>query len=229
MNIIDIACVAVMAVSVIYGMYRGFISGVLSLAALIGAVALSFHFYPRLAEVLRGNETLVATLLYYTDAASRLGQLNLTMMTVADTSRESLLQMLQNTKLPEAFQRAFLRSVQGADGSERVSQVLSQTIVNASISILSFLICFFAFYLVGLLIIHLIAYVFEFPVLRHLDSLVGGAFGFLRGWLLLMVLFILVPIVLSVVPADALSELFASSKLRPWFDSRLIMTILGVG
>ena len=36
MNVIDILILAALAVSVIFGMYRGFISGVLSVAALIG-------------------------------------------------------------------------------------------------------------------------------------------------------------------------------------------------
>ena len=75
-NLIDWICVAVLALSVLYGMYRGFISGVLSLAALVGAIAGSFFLYPKLSEILSKNETLVATLLYYTDAASRIGRLD---------------------------------------------------------------------------------------------------------------------------------------------------------
>lgn len=42
MNIMDIVILAVLGVSVIFGMYRGFISGVLSVATLIGAAAAAF-------------------------------------------------------------------------------------------------------------------------------------------------------------------------------------------
>lgn len=42
MNIIDILIMAVLGVSLIFGLYRGFISGVLSVAALIGAAAAAF-------------------------------------------------------------------------------------------------------------------------------------------------------------------------------------------
>ena len=42
MNIIDILILAVLGVSLIFGLYRGFISGVLSVAALIGAAAAAF-------------------------------------------------------------------------------------------------------------------------------------------------------------------------------------------
>ena len=228
-NLIDWFCALVLALSVLYGMYRGFISGVLSLAALVGAIAGSFLFYPGLAEFLSGNETLVATLLYYTDAASRLGRLDLTLLTVSETTGNALSAMLENAKLPEAFRRAFLANFENAAGTQRVSEVLSRTIVNASISILSFLICFFLCYLAALFVIHLISYVFELPVLRHLDSLAGGVFGFIRGWLLLAVLFVLVPIIMAVAPVEAVTNLLETSKLAHWFDSRLILTILGVG
>lgn len=228
-NLIDWISIVVLVLSVLYGMYRGFISGVLSLAALVGAIAGSFFFYPKLAKVLSENETLVATLLYYTDAASRIGRLDLTLLTVAETTGNALSAMLENARLPEAFRRAFLVNFENAAGEQRVSDVLSRTIVNASISILSFLICFFLCYLAALFLIHLISYVFELPVLRHLDSLVGGVFGFIRGWLLLMVLFILVPIITAVAPVEAITNLFQTSKLANWFDSRLILTILGVG
>ena len=49
MNVIDILILAALAVSVIFGMYRGFISGVLSVAALIGAAAAAFAISPSLA------------------------------------------------------------------------------------------------------------------------------------------------------------------------------------
>ena len=46
MNIIDILILVVLGVSVVFGMYRGFISGVLSVAALIASLPLiSFGIY----------------------------------------------------------------------------------------------------------------------------------------------------------------------------------------
>ena len=75
-------------------------------------------------------------------------------------------------------------------------------------------------------VIHLIQYVFELPVLRHLDALIGGMFGLVRGVLLVFILFALVPIVLAVVPVDFISEMIAQSQLAPYFDSRIIMAII---
>lgn len=226
MNIIDILILAVIAVSVIYGMHRGFISGVLSVAALIGAAALSFAMSPQLAAWLKGNETLVETLMYYTDAGSRVSSLDLSLMSVSQVTEGALEQILSSANLPAAFKAAFITGLGSASSGMTIAELLSQTIVSVSISILSFLICFFVSYIAATFIIHLICYVFELPVLRHLDALIGGVFGLVRGVLLLFILFMLVPIVLAVAPVPQIEELIAASRLAPMFDSQLILSIL---
>lgn len=226
MNIIDIVILAVLAVSVVYGLYRGFISGVLSVAALIGSAALAFACSGQLADWLNGNRTLVDTLIYYTDAGSRIKNLDLSLLTVSQISESALAQILENASLPDAFASVFVQSLSTASGSMSVATLLSQTIVSVSLSILSFLICFLLAYVVLTFVIHLIQYVFELPVLRHLDALIGGVFGLVRGVLLLFILFALVPIVLAVAPVPQIEELIAASRLAPMFDSQLILSIL---
>ena len=226
MNIIDILILVVLGVSVVFGMYRGFISGVLSVAALIGAAALAFMLSGDLAAWLKGNETLVETLMYYTDAGSRVSNLDLSLLSVSQISESALAQILKSANLPAAFESAFLSGITSANGSLTIAQLLSQTIVNVSISIISFLICFFVCYLAATFVIHLVQYVFELPVLRHLDALIGGMFGFVRGVLLLFILFALVPIVLAIAPVPMIEEMIAASRMAPMFDSQLILSIL---
>ena len=226
MNIIDILILVVLGVNVIFGMHRGFINGVLSLAALIGAAALSLMMSGDLAAWLKGNETMVETLLYYTDAGSRVSNLDLSLLSASQVGESALMQILQSANLPAAFESAFISSLSSAGNGMTIAQLLSQTIVNVSISILSFLICFFVFYIAATFVIHLICYVFELPVLRHLDALIGGLFGLVRGVLLLFILFALVPIVLAVAPVPMIEELVASSRMAPMFDSQLILSIL---
>ena len=226
MNIIDILILAVLAVSVIYGMHRGFISGVLSVAALIGAAALSFAMSPQLAAWLKGNQTLVQTLMYYTDAGSRVSSLDLSLMSVSQVTDSALAQILASANLPAAFENEFIAAIGAASGGMTISELLSQTIVSVSISILSFLICFLLSYAVATFVIHLVCYVFELPVLRHLDALIGGVFGLVRGVLLLFILFALVPIVLAIAPVPQIEEMIAASRMAPMFDSQLILSIL---
>ena len=229
MNIIDIVIVAVIAISVIHGMYRGFICGVLSVAALMASAAIAFAVSGDMAAWLQGNKTLVDTLMYYTDAGSRISDLSLSLLPASGVSQSALYSILESARLPQAFQSAFLTQLEGASASVTVSQLLSQTIVSVSISILSFLICFSVSYVVMVFVVHLIGYVFELPVLKHLDSLIGGLFGFARGVLLVFIFFMLVPIVLAVVPIDLVQNMIDTSRLAPMFDSNMILSVLRGG
>ncbi|MBR1408187.1 MAG: CvpA family protein [Clostridia bacterium] len=228
-NIVDIFCIAVLIISILYGMYRGFISGILSLAGLIASIAGAFMLSPNLVSVLNKNETIVRTLKYYTDSASRIGSIDLSMLSVSKVNTNTLSTILEKANLPIGFRELFLKDMQTAVSTASVSDVLSQSIVSASINILSFLICFLGCYIVALFFIHMISYVFEFPVLRHLDSLVGGLFGFVRGYITLVVLFVLIPIVLTFAPITQIQELVNASQLAPLFDTKLIFSILGLG
>lgn len=229
MNIVDIAIIAVLAVSVVFGLYRGFISGVLSVAAVIGSAAFAFAAGGQLAAWLSSNRTLVDTLLYYTDAGSRISDLNLALTNVGALTEQMLTQVLKSASLPAAFEAAFVERLPSAAAATTVSELMSQTIVSVSISILSFLICFLAAFIVLSFLIHLVSYVFELPVLRHLDALVGGVFGLARGVLLVFIFFALIPIVLAVVPVEQLSQLIDQSALAGYFDSQIILSILRGG
>lgn len=225
-NVVDIVILAVIAVSVVYGLHRGFINGVLSVAALVGSVALSFALSGDLAAWLKQNKTLVDTLMYYTDAGSRISNLELSLLPVSQMTDSTLSQILESANLPAAFAAAFESGIASAAQSMNIAQLLSQTIVSVTLAVLSFLICFLVSYVVCTLVIHLVSYVFELPVLRHLDALAGGAFGLVRGVMLVCIFFALVPIVLAIVPVDFLSDLIEASQLAPYFDTQIIMAIL---
>lgn len=225
-NVVDIVILAVIAVSVVYGLHRGFINGVLSVAALVGSVALSFALSGDLAAWLEQNKTLVDTLMYYTDAGSRISNLELSLLPVSQMTDSTLSQILESANLPAAFAAAFESGIASAAQSMNIAQLLSQTIVSVTLAVLSFLICFLVSYVVCTLVIHLVSYVFELPVLRHLDALAGGAFGLVRGVMLVFIFFALVPIVLAIVPVDFLSDLIEASQLAPYFDTQIIMAIL---
>ena len=55
----------------------------------------------------------------------------------------------------------------------------------------------------------------------------GGAFGFLRGSLVCLVLFTLVPLAQTVIPLDMVNDLIAESTLAPIFSNgNLILAIM---
>ena len=231
MNIVDYVIIGVIGISVLFGFYRGFVASVLGMGSGLISFGLSFMLYPRLAELIQSNEELVRTLMHYTDASSRLGDLELALTNVMQLGQQGIADVLSKVQLPEPLgtmlQVNLENQVYAASGVSTVSDYVSQTILQASINIICFLICFVVLFIVLSLLINVIRAVFRLPVLKQLDWLAGGVFGFLRGMLLCLCFFTLVPLVLTMVPIDELSLLISESTLAPMFSSgNLILSIM---
>ncbi len=231
MNVVDYVIIGVVAISVLFGLYRGFVSSVLSMGGGLLSFLGSFALYPKLAELVQNNESLQKTLLHYTDASSRIGDLELALTNAVSLGREGIDRVLQNVQLPpplDTILRVNLENmVYGTNEAvSTVSDYVNQTILQASINIICFLVCFAGLFLVLSLCMGLIRAVFRLPVLKQLDGLAGGVFGLLRGVLICLILFTLVPLVLTMLPMDALSQLLDESTLAPIFMNGNLITAI---
>ena len=231
LNIVDYVIIGVVAISVLFGLYRGFVSSVLSMGGGLISFLASFALYPKLAALIQNNQELQRTLLHYTDASSRIGDLELALTNVVNLGREGIQKVLTNVSLPapldSILQVNLENLVYGTQGAvTTVSDYVSQTILQASINIICFLVCFAGLYIVISLALNLIRAVFRFPVLKQLDSLAGGVFGLLRGILLCLVVFTLIPLVQTMIPLDVITGLLDESQLAPIFMNGNLITAI---
>ena len=232
MNIVDYVVLGVLGLSILFGFYRGFVSTVLNSGGCLVSLILSFILYPKAAALIQGNQELVRTLLHYTDASSRLGDLELALTNVASLTQSKIAEIVAKVQLPPPLdtllQVNLEQQVYGINsGIDTVADYVSQTILTACINIICFLLCFALIYLALALLVNMLKAIFRFPVLKQLDWLAGGIFGFLRGALLCYAVFALVPLVQTVVPIDMIAELFEQSTLAPIFNNgNLILGIM---
>lgn len=229
MNAVDYVVLGLMALSVLFGFYRGFISTVLNAGGGLVAFLLSFLVYPHVSSMIQGNRELMNTLLTYTDAYTRLGDKGLADTKVATLTQEKIAEIVAKVQLPAPLDTLLQVNLeqQVYTGVTQVGDYVSQTILIACINIICFLLCFAAIYIVLSIVVNLLKTVFRFPLLKQLDWLAGGVFGFLRGVLICYALFALVPLVLTVVPLDFLPALMDESTLAPIFNNgNLILGIM---
>ena len=231
MNIVDYIAIGILAVSLLFGFYRGFVASVLNTGGGLIAFGLSFVLYPKLTALIQTNDGLVRTLLHYTDASSRIGDLELALTNVVTLGREGIEQVLANVKLPaplDSILRVNLENlVYGTSGAAAtVSDYVSQTILQASINIICFLVCFIGLYIVFSLAANLIRAIFRFPVLKQLDGLTGGIFGLLRGLLICLAVFTLIPLVQTMIPLEFITQLLEESQLAPLFMNGNLITAI---
>ena len=231
MNIVDYVIIGIVAISVLFGLYRGFVSSVLSMGGGLLSFLSSFALYPKLAALIQNNQELQRTLLHYTDASSRIGDLELALTNVVNLGREGIQKVLGNVNLPAPLDTILQVNLEnlayGTQGAvTTVSDYVSQTILQASINIICFLVCFIGLYIALSLGMNLIRAIFRFPVLKQLDSLAGGIFGLLRGVLLCLAVFTLVPLVQTMLPMDLINELITESQLAPIFMNGNLITAI---
>lgn len=234
MNAVDYVILGIIGISVLFGLYRGFISSVLNVGCGLMSFLLSFVVGPKLATYVQSNEELIRTLLHYTDASSRIGDLETAITNVANLGAQGINSVLNKVQLPAPLdtllQVNLENQVYATSGLSTVSDYVSQTILQASINIICFIVSFLVLYIVLAIVLNLLKAVFRFPVLKQLDGLAGGVFGVLRGLLICLALFTLLPLVQTVLPLDMVTELINQSTLAPIFSNgNLILAIMNGG
>ena len=218
---------------VLMGLYRGFVQSVLNLGGSIASVVGSFWLFPRLSDVLSENTQLTRMISTYTDSQSLLGDLGLSSMNVNALSPDNIAAIVERANLPSPLGTLLSHNLSQkvfaplGELATNVGDYVNQTILSVSINVLCFLLCFVICFVAFSIVVNLIRVVFRFPVLKHLDGLMGGAFGFLMGVVLCFVLFTLLPLVESMLPIPELRTLVDESALGQVFkNGNLIISIM---
>ena len=230
MNIVDLLIVAIIAIAIISGMYRGFISSLLSTASFFISWAASYAIYPSIASSILSNTSVMDTLNYYTDAASKLDT-GVARTGIAQVTSDMIQRAIEAISLPAPFDELLKQNI--ADNAfaglnlSTVGEYVNHTIAMVVVDVLSFLVVFMACFIVLNLVIRLLNYVFKFPALKHFDAITGGVLGFARGYFFVFLLFTLVPILLTALPVQAISDYINASKFGSHFlETNFVTSII---
>ena len=234
MNIVDIIILALLGISVLVGLYRGFIASVASLGGCLLSLGAASWLNPKLVEWVNSHPEYLQTLMSYTDAGTRIGDQTLAQTSVSGLSGTGISEVLSRVNLPAPLSTLLQNNLQGQVfqnmGLTRVGDYVSQTITSAMLNVICFIACFILIFIAMHLILGFLKAVFTFPVLKQMNSLAGGVFGLLRGALLCVIAFALLPLVQTAVPLKEIDQLIAASALAPMFNANaLIMAVMNGG
>lgn len=233
MNAIDIVIIAIIGLSVLFGLYRGFIQSVLNLGSGLISVWGSFWLFPKLSDVLSSNTGFTRFISTYTDSGSVLGNLDLSSLAVNALGADHIADIVAKANLPEPLGTLLAHNLEQrvfsplGELATNVGDYVNQTVISVSINVLCFLLCFAICFVVTTVFINMLRAVFRFPVLKHFDWLMGGAFGFLLGVLMCFVVFTTLPLVESLIPMENFRLLVEESQLAQFFkNGNLIISIM---
>jgi hypothetical protein len=217
MNFIDIAILLILAITVLGGLYRGFVSTALNVCATAASVIFGRILIPVVSGIVKGSADLFQMLLYYTEGSEYVAitDVELTRSPISSISSEQLHTVLQNADMPIPMERCVLKNIASEafskSGVTTLGDYFNQTIVCVVINILALLLLFTILRLLIGFVIRGIEYGRGgFPTLTRGDAIIGAGVGLIHGVLMLFVIFMIVPVMLTVLPKlyDFLSESF---------------------
>jgi len=233
LNAIDYGIVILILIFTLFGFYRGFLQSLLNLGGCLLSFGASFWLFPKLADAVSSNSEIVRLLSGYTDSGSVLGDLDLSSLSVDSLSATNISAIVDKANLPDPIGKLLQANLTEKAFSPlgslatNVGDYINQTILSVSINVLSFIVCFILCFLVITILINLLKTVFRFPLLKQLDWLVGGVFGFVIGCVLCFVIFTAMPILQSLIPLENFQTLIDESALAGVFQNgNLIISIM---
>ena len=233
MNILDCISLIILALGLIIGCYRGFVQSILNFSGGLVSFGATFWFFPLLKNAIANNQEVSRTIANYVDISSIIGDLELSEKIVSQLNPTQIEQVVQQINLPEPLNTILLTNLNNlvfqplGEFGQSVGDYVNQTLVSIVIHVLCFIVCFFICLFLTSMLFNLIRAVFRFPVLKHLDALVGGIFGLLLAILCCFIIFTALPLVQSVFPAEYFNPLLESSHLANFFSSNsLIISIM---
>ena len=231
MNLIDWIIVGILALSVLVGLYRGFISSVASMGSCLVSLGASYWLTPEVVKHFKADPSLGEQIESYTRGIVNFGDLaskevsSLTAGQVQDAASRlpSPLNTLLENNLTEKIYGTVADTV--TDKAMTVTDYASRTISDAILNIACFLLTFVVLVILFHIVINLLNAIFKFPVLKQLNTVTGGIFGLLRGALFCFVALAVLPLFETLIPD--VKTLADNSALAQLFDSgNLIMSIL---
>lgn len=161
LNIIDYAILAFFALSLLVGLYRGSVATALNLVAVGAALLVAKLCYPLVSEWIAGHETWMNYLVYFSEGSSHI---TTEMMEYARTDLTSLTQeqialVISNANFTPPFDTYLANNVAGlvyAGTYNTLFDYFNQTVADASLNTISFVLLFLFTYVVASLLVTLV-------------------------------------------------------------------------
>ena len=221
MNILDFAIIAILGLFVLAGVYKGFLYTSIEIFLFVICVVFAFLMTPLLSFRVEQNDTLFNTMLYYTEGSENIYDVEYKKKNITEISNAELEDIYSHSKVAYPMDERIRTNVAGAvfEGGNiyTLGDYFNQTMVIVTVNILIFLLLFGGLRLILAFVLGWINYAKPLPVLKKLELPAAIGVGLIRGILAVLLIFMICPIVLTVLPFDWVSDLVEGSKLARFF------------
>ena len=234
MNYLDLAILIIFGLFILHSYYKGFLISVFGVASFFISWLMATFFSPMAAAKIFSYENLTNMMLYYTEGSEKIQNIEFARLNVAGLSADQLDQIIASSDLNPPLDDLIRANISGqafkSIGLVDVGSYFNQTIVNFTVNVVSFIIVFMIVRLLLALVIGCLDYLRIIPRLKHFDSLMGMGLGVVNSFFAVFVLFMLVPILLTVLPFPNVSDYINSSFSGTFFyNSNFLLSLIKGG
>jgi len=216
MNLINIAFIILVVITMLEGIYRGFFHSALNLGAFFLSTVTSFLLYLVVSSAVYQSESLFKFFYYYTEGSELITAFEDSKLAVAGMSLDKLNSIISSSSVSEPFASLIRQNAQSQafakQGYLTIGEYYNMTIVCAVLNILSFFAIFLLARVIFQFILGAVEYTVEFPELKRYDRTMGALFGLTRGVLFCYLVVTIVPVALLLLPVDKVTDYFNASS-----------------
>ncbi|MBR3486712.1 MAG: hypothetical protein IKH31_03950 [Clostridia bacterium] len=221
MNLLDFVIIAILGLFVLAGVYKGFLYTSIDILLFILCAAFAFLVTPLVTFKVEQNEKVFNTMLYYTEGSENIEDVEYRKKNITEISNAELEEIYEHSKVAYPMDERIRENVAAA-AFERsniytLGDYFNTTMVIFAINVLLFLVFFIGLRLVLAFLLGWLNYARPLPVLKKLELPAAIGVGLIRGILALFLFFMTVPLVLTVLPLDFVSDLVEGSVLARFF------------
>lgn len=231
-QIVSISLILVIALYTLSGARHGFLCSCIN----TGSVAISWLIAGSLGPVLSVNlyeSSLFKFISYITEVTDNVSNIALSKTAVAELSQNQFTQLASYANLPPLYSKYFLANINTQAFADRglttVSEYLNETLACVSMSIICFIIIYAVTRVLFMLAISTWNHSEPFMSLKMLDSAFGGIVGFIRSFMVLSTLLMIVPVLLMLVSGTKIEGMIENSALLSFFYTNTPLYIFITG
>ena len=221
MNLLDLLIIAVLGLFVLAGVHKGFMYTSISVASVIVCLMLAFIIMPLVAGRVVANEKVFSSMLYYTEGSEYIYDVELAKAPITQIDKAELAEVYERSDVAFPMDKRIRENIEDAafedDGITTLGDYYNRTMVLITINILVFLLIYAILRAVTAFGLGWWNYAKKLPKLKRVDIPAAIGTGLIRGLLALFIVFMLVPIILTVLPFDVVEDLVDESKLASFF------------
>lgn len=203
-NAVLIITILIFLLSMLDGLKRGFIKIVASFAATIVTIVVVIVATPYVSNVL-GKVLPIESIIMTNCMEIIFPEKNMNkmefeeMLPTIDLGRDEQIQLIENSKLPEAFKELILENnnaeIYESLGVTNFGEYMVEYFAKLVVNILSFLLTFLVVTIVLRTIIYMLGIIGDLPVIGGLNRVAGAALGTVKGLIIVWVIFAIITLV----------------------------------